>query len=205
MITETPQNSIRSTSEVSGIARKSVRTKLRKVSEIKPYKIPLVQMLKEEDFAARLESCTVMINKLEDDPEMKKRMLMTDECIFTLDNTTSPSHSRFWSRTKPGAVQQRPMQPSRLLMWCGLTAEHVFGPYYFEGSVTADAYKAMLRDYPLPDLRRKRLMKIVVFNRMELPHKPCMPPWRCYGKHSMIESSHTIVKLACKVSRSHST
>ena len=112
-------------------------------------------MLKEEDFAARLEACTVMINKLENDPEMKKRILLTDECIFTLDNTTSPSHSRFWSPTKPGAVQQRPMKPARLHVSGGLTAEHVFGPYYFKGSVTADAYQAMLRDHLLPDLQRK--------------------------------------------------
>ena len=48
--------------------------------DFKPYKI---QMLQEEDFAARLEAFTIMINKLENDPEMKKRILMTDECIFT--------------------------------------------------------------------------------------------------------------------------
>ena len=94
---------------------------------------------------------------------------MTDECIFTLDNTTSPSYSRFWSPTKPGAVQQRPMQTCHLQVWCGLTAEHVFGPYVFEGSVTADAYQANLRDHLLPDLRRKRLIRVVVFQQHGAP------------------------------------
>ena len=112
-------------------------------------------MLKKEYFAAQVETCKVMKNKLENDPEMKKRILLTDECIFTLDNTTSPLHSRFWSPTKPGAEQQSPMQPSPLHVSGGLTAEHVFGSYYFKGSVTADAYQAMLRDHLLPDLQRK--------------------------------------------------
>ena len=169
IVTETPQKSIRSISNDSGIGHESVRRILKKDLDYKPYKIPVVQMLKEEDFGARLEACTVMINKLENDPEMKKHILMTDECIFTLDNTLSPSHSRYWSPTKPRAVQQRPMQPSRLHVWCGLTAEHVFGPYYFDGSVTADTYQTMLRDHLLPDLRRKRMMRIVVFQQDGAP------------------------------------
>lgn len=169
IVQDDPQKSIRLISDDSGIGRESVRLILKKDLEFKAYKVPVVQMLKDEDFEARLQACNKLLNMLQEEPDLKNRMLMTDECIFTLDNTRSPSHARYWSPTKPAAVQQRPMQPARQLVWCGLTSQHVIGPYYFEGSVSAEAYQKMLKDFLLPELRRLRMMRTVIFQQDGAP------------------------------------
>ena len=49
IVTGRPRKSIRSTLQVHGIGHKSVRRTLKKNLVFKPYKIPVVQILKEED------------------------------------------------------------------------------------------------------------------------------------------------------------
>lgn len=94
---------------------------------------------------------------------------MTDESIFSLDNSTSPQHARYWSIRKPKAVQERPLQPARQLVWCGMTASCVIGPYYFDGPVTGNSYQNMLRTFLLPELRRRRLVRTVIFQQDGAP------------------------------------
>ena len=111
-----------------------------------------------------------MLNILEQNPDAKSNFLMTDECIFSLDNTLPSSHIRYWSQAKPkGLVQPKPLQPKRLLVWCGMTARNVIGPYFFDGPVNTESYLIMLREFLLPELRRLRILRTTIFQQDGAP------------------------------------
>ena len=94
---------------------------------------------------------------------------MTDECIFSLDNTMSLCHTRNWSKTKPVAKQQKFMQAARQMVWCGMTSQNISGPYFFNGTVTAETYQEMINDFLLPELRRLRIRRQIIFQQDGAP------------------------------------
>lgn len=165
----TPTKSHREVAEDMGLKRESVRKILKADLSYKPFKIPVVQELKDADFDARVEACSALLELLNNDPDVKSHIMMTDECIFSLDSSTSPSHTRHWSNSKPNAVQQKPLQPKRQLVWCGMTARNVVGPYFFDGPVNAESYQHMLETFLLPELRRLRLVRTIIFQQDGAP------------------------------------
>jgi hypothetical protein len=44
---------------------------------------------------------------------------------------------------------------ARVTVWAGISAEHIFGPYFFPATVTAEAYQAMLSEIFLPDVLQR--------------------------------------------------
>ena len=133
--------------------------------KLKPYKMAIAQQLKPNDYETRVHACERIIEFANNDPEHKEHILMTDECLFTLDNTMHPSHCRVWSQSKPSVVQEQPMQPERILVWCGVSANNLIGPYYFDGPVNTDSYLNMLQEFLLPSFRRLRVVRRTVFQQ----------------------------------------
>jgi hypothetical protein len=45
------------------------------------------------------------------------------------------------------------------MLWAGMTATHMIGPYFFDGPVNIASYAEMLEVSLLPQLRDRRLVK----------------------------------------------
>ena len=146
-----------------------MRNILRKDLNLKSYSIPIVQELKLEDFDRRMNACSDLLDRIQEDHRKLDQLLMTDECLFSVDNSIATSHCRRWSRIKPSIVQQKPLQPQRQLVWCGITSSEVIGPYFFDGPVTAESYRTMIEDFLLPHLRRRRVMRTTIFQQDGAP------------------------------------
>lgn len=138
---------------------------MRQDLRLKPYKLPIAQQLKEDDPHNRLHACQAILHMIDDKPEARENILMTDESLFTLSNVIHPSQSRVWSPTKPEQPQERPMQPPRILVWCGISAQSIIGPYYFDNAVNTDTYLEMLQTFLIPTLRRLRLVRRTIFQQ----------------------------------------
>ena len=164
-----PDMSIRKAASETGIDKEGVRRILKFDLKIKPYKVPRVQPLKEEDLGKRVEACQALLDLLDDKPDALEDIMMTDESIFTLDNTISPQNKRHWSKTRPSRVQQQPLQPSRVHVWCEMTQSFVVGPYFFDESVTSESYIEMLETFLYPELQRRRLIRRVIFQQDGAP------------------------------------
>ena len=177
---------MRALSNQTGIKPESVRKILKADLKYKPFKIPIVQVLEEGNFSKCVEACARLLRMLDGHSRIKTRMPMTDQCIFTLDNTVSISHARYWSPTKPATVQQAPMQPARQLVWCGMTSQHVIGPYYFDRAVTAESFQEMLQNFVIPAIGRLRIMRTVLFQQDGAPthttHSTIDKLQRTFGK-----------------------
>ena len=44
-----------------------------------------------------------------------------------------------------------------MIVWCGLSSNRLFGPNFFDETVTGSTYRQMLVDYAWPQLQHKRL------------------------------------------------
>lgn len=135
----------------------------------KPYRVPKAQMLKAADPELRVNACQALLELINNDRNILNNILMTDESIFSLDNCLSGQQLRIWSPTKPTTVQQSPLQPARITVWCGMTSEFVVGPYFIEGTIDAPTYLKMLKEQLLPDLRRRRVMRKIYFQQDGAP------------------------------------
>ena len=129
-----------------------------------------MQELKLENFDRQMNACSDLLDMIQEDHRKLDQLLMTDECLFSVDNSIATSHCRTWSRIKPSIVQQKPLQPQRQLVWCGITSSEVIGPYFFDGPVTAESYRTMIEDFLLPHLRRRELCVKLFFNKMVRLH-----------------------------------
>ena len=65
---------------------------------------------------------------------------------------------RKWSRTKPEEVYEKPLHSPKVTVWCGLSSNRIYGPYFFEDPegnarmVTTDTYIEMLNMMSVNDI-----------------------------------------------------
>jgi hypothetical protein len=77
-----------------------------------------------------------------------------------LDGHINTQNSRFWSTKNPRDVHQRTSYPSRVTVWCGVTAGRIIGPYFFENAegkaetVNGERYRRMVEEFLIPELQR---------------------------------------------------
>ena len=161
--------SVRTIAEATGLTRESTRRILKQDLKCKPYKVRIVQELCYEDPQKRVRASEALLQLINNDRSLLNSIMMTDESIFDLNNCISPHHKQCWSKTNPGKYQERRLQPRRVHVWCGMTADFVIGPYFFEETVTAEAYLTMLQEYVYPELRRRRMVRKVYFQQDGAP------------------------------------
>ena len=95
---------------------------------------------------------------LERDDDFSSRISFSDKAHFQLGGYVNNQNYRIWGSKYPHVVHGQPMHPPKLIVWCGLWANDIIGPYFFENadgvSVTVDSerYRNMLREFLLPNL-----------------------------------------------------
>lgn len=68
---------------------------LKKRLDLKPYRIRVVQQLKEDDPLKRLYFCDFLVNELNTNPEYLHMLMFSDEARFCLNGTVVPANYRF--------------------------------------------------------------------------------------------------------------
>ena len=110
-------------------ASKSSVYRVLKTNGYKPYRDIQVQKLQDNDPSRRATYCSWLLNHVD-----VWNILFTDEAIFTLDGIIS--QCRIWATENP--LETNPshtLHSPKLMVWAGIMGTHVFGPYFFEGSV----------------------------------------------------------------------
>lgn len=118
----------------------------------KAYKVRQVQQLLEPDYGDRVHFCNWLIEHLNIDPMLLFKLMYSDEAKFFLNGCVSSSHAFYWATENPNERQQRSMDQRGVMVFCAITATHVFGPYFFEDSVNQVSYRAVLDQQLQPDL-----------------------------------------------------
>ena len=153
LVNERPNASIRRIAAETGIKSGSVRNILRKL-DFRPYRPIEVQFLHDEDRDNRMEFCATWLTRLEENDRLNDLVLWSDESNFKLNGTINRHNCVYWSRTNPHEVMEREQFGAGVTVWAGMWSGGIIGPYFFEGTVTAESYQAMLNDFLFPAMER---------------------------------------------------
>ena len=105
-----------------------------------PYKLQLVQQLKDTDTPARRDFCIAMREKLEDDG-FDDRLVFSDEATFHVNGKVNKHNTRIWGTENPHEILEHQLDSLKVTMFCAVSKKTVYGPFFFEGAtVTGETY-----------------------------------------------------------------
>lgn len=70
---------------------------------------------------------------------------------------------RFYATENPQLIEEQPLYDQKVTVWCGVCADMIIGPYFFQNSrgvpltVNGDRYRAMITDFVMPIVRENGL------------------------------------------------
>jgi hypothetical protein len=112
-----------------------------------PYKFHLWHKLEEPDYQKRIDFAQWFL-KL--GPETKKYMIMSDEVYFYLALPVNIQNNRCWCKSQPIVSVEKPLQDKKILVYFAISANRVFGTYFFEESINQLNYLFMLKYFYWP-------------------------------------------------------
>ena len=105
-----------------------------------------------------------------DDPENDSLVFFSDEAVFHLSRVVNKHNCRIWAEENPHNTIEVPNYSPKVTVWCAKSSEQIIGPWFFnESSINQANYLDMLENYLYPILRRKRLVKKIVFQQDGAP------------------------------------
>jgi len=91
-----------------------------------------------------------MINE---DEEFVMKNVWSDEAQFKLNGTVNSHNCVYWAPENLHVHVGKTVSLPGVNVWCGLSATGLIWPFFFEGTVTSEAYLEMLRSSILPAIR----------------------------------------------------
>nr|XP_034195323.1 uncharacterized protein LOC117611486 [Osmia lignaria] len=88
--------------------------------------------LKPQNHALRRRFADWILGQLDVDPNFHRKIIFSNEAHFWLDGFVNKQNCRIWDDSNPQVIQQRPLYPKKITVWCGLWAAGIIGPFFFE-------------------------------------------------------------------------
>ena len=79
---------------------------------------------------------------------------MSDEAYFSLTLPQNNQNNRCLSQSQPIIGVEKPLHDKKILVWCAVSANQVFGPYFFEESVNQHNFLHMLKNFFWPRVKK---------------------------------------------------
>ena len=118
---------------------------------LKPYKFHLWHKLEDLDYGKRLFFAQWFLKM----PVNRRRFFFfSDEAYFSLTLPLNHQNNRVWSDSQPCLGKETPLHDEKILVWCAISADRVFGPYFFEENVNQHNYLEMLKSFFWPKVLR---------------------------------------------------
>jgi hypothetical protein len=146
-VSENPHLSVRKLMPLANVSYGTTLDILKNDLDLRPYKIQHCQELKPPDYAKRL-AFAEWFKSLP--PGTRNNMIFSDEAYFYLHLPVNKQNNREWAQCKPSEGSETPLQDQRVLVWCGISATRIYGPYFFDSTVKSSNYKEMLENFFWP-------------------------------------------------------
>jgi hypothetical protein len=79
-----------------------------------PHKIQVVQKLAERDSASRNQFYTQCLALVNENPNIVKNLIMSDESHFELSGHVNKQNMRYWSEMNPQQLHEKPLRSARV-------------------------------------------------------------------------------------------
>lgn len=129
-VTRSPTRSARKQALALQISRRSLGRILHQDLHFHPYKIQVVQELKESDYNRRVMFCDEILTLKNEVPNLSDLLIMSDEAHFYLSGHVNKHNMRYWSAVNPKELHQKPLHSPKVTVWCAVSTERIFGPYF---------------------------------------------------------------------------
>jgi hypothetical protein len=126
-----------------------------------------VQFLSDEDHENRVNCCQHILQKYENS-RRSDNLFFSDECAFYAEGKNALQVC-MWSKGNPHFYEQISHHPPMVMTWAAMSAKHLIGPFFIEGSVTTDSYIQMLKTQLIPALNAKGLLYVAHFQQDGAP------------------------------------
>lgn len=124
--------SVRKLSAVTQLSRATCHRICRKDLQLKPYKVQCHQELSGNDKDRRLLFCNKINDMVTNNELVLTNVIFSDECHIYLKGTPNRQNFRSWSSNKPVVFMEKPLHSPKVTVWCGLSGNRIYGPYFFE-------------------------------------------------------------------------
>ena len=112
-----------------------------------PYKLHLLQHLKDIDKSACENFCTQKQVMLEEDG-FDDRLVFSDEATFHVTGKFNEHNTHLWGTKHPHTIQEHARDSPKVNVFRAISKKCVYGPFFFEGTtVNNEAYLAMLKNW----------------------------------------------------------
>jgi hypothetical protein len=162
LITEFPNLSIRKASSAIGVSATMIYTVLHDDLHLKPYKYHDWHKLEPHDYEKRLEFAGWFLQLA---PVTKNFLICSDEAYFYLTLPANKQNNRTWAIEQPIEGIEVPLNDEKISVWCAISAEKIYGPYFFETFVNQHNYLDMLKNFFWPKHLRTQEYKKYYFQQ----------------------------------------
>jgi len=107
----------------------------------------MLQQLNNNDQTRRLEFCLIIKNMVEQNQLDIKTIIFSDESHIYLNKFMKKQNFRMWSRKKPMDVFEKPLHSPKVTVWCGMSCNRLYGPFFFEDAQTGNACTVTTETY----------------------------------------------------------
>ena len=149
LIAENPKLSLRKAACAVNVSTSTVRTILIDELHLKPYKYQMCQKLRLPDYAKRLEFAQWFLSRPSNTPNY---FICSDEAYFYLTESSNKQNNRIWCKSRPDYRIEVPLHSEKIHVFCAISANKIFGPFYFEESVKKENYLQMLKTFLWPKI-----------------------------------------------------
>ena len=125
-----------------------------------------INELSDDDEASRKVFCDLMLHRFRSS-QSRRRVLFTDECAIY--RSMKARNIYMWTNSNPHFHHEVEHNPPHVMIWAGVSADHLIGPYLFEHSVNQQTYSAMIKDWLIPELHRLHIKDTVWFQQDGAP------------------------------------
>uniref|UniRef100_A0A0K0E597 Transposable element Tc3 transposase n=1 Tax=Strongyloides stercoralis TaxID=6248 RepID=A0A0K0E597_STRER len=135
------------------------------------YCMATVQQLKPYDLNVRRQFCFDELEHITRNSNYSINLIFSDETHFHLNSGINRYNCRIWSVENPRWFEKHPLHSSRVTVWEAISYDKVYGPYFFEGTVTGKSYLDLLQTQILPEIVSKHSSDEFIFiQNMTLLH-----------------------------------
>ncbi|KAA6369017.1 MAG: putative transposable element tc3 transposase, partial [Streblomastix strix] len=145
ILKKSPTSPIREVSAKAALSLSSTeRIKLR--LGLKSYRMQRRHALLPTDLPTRKAACEALLLQQQNNKQFKRRLIFTDECSFQLGGTVNTYNCYYHSLENPHYTADVPHKQGSLMVFCGVCAECVFGPYFIHDNVDQNVYQSIIDD-----------------------------------------------------------
>ena len=142
VVSANPEFSIRRLSTLTQLSYLLTRNILLVDLKLKSYKYQKCQKLLGADCQKRVNFATWLLNL---PPKVSQYIIGTDESYFYLVESVNKQDNRIWLKERPKDWIERLLQDEKILVWCKISENKIYRPYFFETSVNQHSYLKMLK------------------------------------------------------------